>query len=76
MHMTAFARLEQFRIDIEKLLAEKAQTEARDDQADHCEVQGASAPDNPPGSTMQDAAGDVASSNFFKAVDDALAVLN
>jgi hypothetical protein len=72
MQMTAYARLEQFRIDIEKLLAEKAPNETEDDQAED------SGPTEmaTPGSTMLDEQGDVAAKNFFQAVDDALAVLN
>jgi hypothetical protein len=76
MHMTAYARLEQFRIDIEKLLAEKAQNKTEPEGTEDSHTAGVAAHANPPGSSMQDAAGNVAAKNLFQAVDDALAVLN
>lgn len=76
MHMTAYARLEQFRIDIEKLLSEKAIHDENDDQCEDTEKPETVAPDGYPSSTTHDAVGDGAARNFFQAVDDALAVLN
>jgi hypothetical protein len=73
MQMTAYARLEQFRTDIEKLLAEKALQEPSDHHAEESETP---APNDQPGSSIEDATSDVAAKNFFQAVDDALAVLN
>jgi hypothetical protein len=65
MHMTAYARLEQFRIDIEKQLAEKALHELGNDHAEEGETPKRAAGDNAQESTMQDAAGSVAARNLF-----------
>ncbi|MGL4634750.1 MAG: hypothetical protein ACRCWF_02110 [Beijerinckiaceae bacterium] len=76
MPTTAYARLEQFRIDIEKLMAEKEIAETNSDPETPTGEQESANPNEYPGGTAQDAAIETLGKNLFKSLDDALAVLN